>query len=122
VERDLRLEEHAREQLTCGTCGNSVVDCADPDKVWYPYRRVCYATMERESSEARYKALHKDAEFHDGTFSHWSGKRTAETPVQMDEGVTIGVADRDLTPWDEFTTKRDASPTPPSSTSESSPT
>lgn len=112
-ERDLWVVDWEFAQATCPDCGNSIEKCSDPSRVWYPYRRICYASMERESSEALYKALHKDAEYHDGTFTQWSGVRSPDFPIHIDEGSKIGVADRDLTPWDEFTTKRDASPLEP---------
>lgn len=100
--------------MECKSCGNSIADCSDPERVWYPYRRVCYATMERESSQALYADLHDKAQFHNGAFTEWSSKRSRKFPVRFDEGVQIGVAAENLTPWDEFTTKADASPLPPS--------
>jgi hypothetical protein len=71
--------------------------------------------MERAGAEALYADLHEKAPYHDGTFANWSDKRTRGFPFKYDEGVTIGVADHDLSPWDEFTTNRDASPLPPES-------
>ncbi len=58
--------------------------------------------MERMSSAARYADLHEEQPFHDGTFTQWSDKRTAVTPVHFNEGVTIWVADEDLSPHDHF--------------------
>lgn len=92
----------------------------DPKRVWYPYRRVCYATMEREAAAEAYTSLHdEDAAYHDGTFTNWAKKRSAEYPYAAMAGVSIGVAKVDLAPHDEFTTQVDASPveSPDSSTS-----
>lgn len=61
---------------------------------------------------AAYEAVHKDAPWHDGTFKSWAKERSAQYPFHFNHGVSISVADRDLTPWDEFTTKEDASPVP----------
>lgn len=71
--------------------------------------------MEREAAQEAYETLHgDDAGYHDGTFTRWSGKRSAEFPYAAGSGVTIGVADSDVAPWDKFTTDRSASPLPPS--------
>ncbi len=89
-------------------------ECSDPDRTWYPYRRVCFATMEREAAQAAYESLHGEhAGWHDGTFTSWVGVRSAEYPYSATSGVAIGVAPRDLSPHDDFTTDRDASPFPP---------
>lgn len=68
--------------------------------------------MIRSAAQARYDALHKEMPFHDGSFTTWAKERTSETPFEMNEGVTVGVADEDLHPWDDFTKKVDASPVP----------
>jgi len=78
--------------------------------VWYPYRRICYATMAREAAQASYRRLHKDLEWHDGTFTRWAKEPSAEFAYHIDAGVHIGVSRTDLAPWDKFTTERDASP------------
>ena len=71
--------------------------------------------MEREAAAAAVASLRgEDANYHDGTFTSWAKERSASHPYPAGAGEAIGVADRDLTPWDEFTTKRDASPVPPS--------
>lgn len=111
----MRLRRFDRERGACPDCGNPIEKCSDPDRQWYAYRRVCYASMEREGAQGRYRDLHKDREHHDGTFTRWSAKRTRETPFGFDEGVTIGVSETDLTPWDDFTTNPEASPVPPDS-------
>ena len=71
--------------------------------------------MEREAAAAAVASLRgEDANYHDGTFTSWAKERSASHPYPAGAGEAIGVADRDLTPWDEFTTKLDASPIPPS--------
>lgn len=70
--------------------------------------------MEREAAKEAYDELHKEAQYHDGTFQRWSKVRSHQHPYRYDAGVTIGAAETDLTPWDRFTTERDASPLPDS--------
>lgn len=74
--------------------------------------------MVRDAADSAYADLHKDAEFHDGTFTRWSSKRTPEFPYRFNEGVKVRVARENLKPWDEFATKRDASPLPPAADEE----
>lgn len=69
--------------------------------------------MEREAAQAAYDALHKDMEWHDGSFQSWAKERSASHPYHFRYGVKIGVAAADLTPYDAFTTEIDASPIPP---------
>lgn len=110
-ERALRIERWNVKRATCPDCGNPIAECSDPDILWYPYRRVCYATMNREGAGDAYAALHgEDAAYHDGTFTDWGKVRSADHPYSAMAGVSIGVAKTDLAPWDDFTTNRDASP------------
>ena len=112
-ERDYWLADWQIAELECRDCGRPVSECADPMWSFYPFRRICYATMEREAADAAYAALHDQdsgAMFHDGTFTSWAAKRSPSHPYAATAGVTIGVADRDLAPWDRFTKDRDASP------------
>lgn len=115
AERDLWVGRYEREQVTCKECGRPIAECADHERTFYPFRRVCYATMEREAAEAAYAARHEDKPWHDGTFTSWSKERSDSHPYRFDSGVMIGVADHDLTPWDYFTTRESASPIPPGS-------
>jgi hypothetical protein len=69
--------------------------------------------MEREAAQAAYDALHKKMQWHDGTFTSWAEERSNVHPVPATAGVTVGVADHDLTPWDHFNTLVEASPRRP---------
>lgn len=101
------------KRLECPDCGNPLDECSDPTKRHYPYRRICYPTMERAAAEAALEALRGEtARYHDGTFTSWAKDRSDSHPYPAGAGESIGVADRDLTPWDRFTTERDASPQP----------
>lgn len=120
-ERALRIERWNVKRATCPDCGNPIAECTDPNILWYPYRRVCYATMEREAASDAYAALHgEDAAFHNGTFTSWSKTRSAAHPYSAMAGVSIGVAKTDVAPHDLFTTDRDASPVRPPAEVESS--
>lgn len=71
--------------------------------------------MEREAAQAALGALRgEDAKWHDGTFTSWRKDRSASHPYPAGAGEYVHVADVDVAPWDEFTTKLDASPVPPS--------
>lgn len=62
--------------------------------------------METESARARYSELHKDAQFHDGSFPDdldaWSKTRSKTHPYKYDEGVKIWYSADDLSPHDHF--------------------
>lgn len=76
--------------------------CGDPERLWFPQRAICYATRERESAWARYRALHEKAPWHDGTESSWSEKQDVDHPYHFDHGVTVWVASQDVNPSDDF--------------------
>jgi predicted amidophosphoribosyltransferase len=96
----------------CPHCGRPRSECSDPEKVWYPQREVCYASMEQAASDARYHRLHEQKPWHDGSFAKWAEKPSEGHPYKYDMGVTIGVHDSDLRPTDEFLTK-ELAPWPP---------
>lgn len=121
-----RLEESERAfwiadwqltRLECRDCGRPIEECSDPQRPFYPYRQICYATMERDAAQAAYDELHKEQQYHDGTFTNWVAKRSVEFPYAANEGVTIGVADSDLQPWADFRFDLNAAPAPPSAKS-----
>jgi hypothetical protein len=58
--------------------------------------------MAREAANARYDKVHKDRQYHDGTFTHWADERSDNHPFQARDGVTIWVSEHDLTPDDDF--------------------
>lgn len=58
--------------------------------------------MAREAAERRYDAVHEKEPFHDGTFSSWAKEPSGRHPFRHTDGVTIWIADRDLTPDDDF--------------------
>lgn len=114
VERDYWIAEWERQRMACPDHGGPLDECSDPDRKWYSYRRICYATMEREAAIAALKELRgENSNFHDGTFTDWVAKRSDEHPFPAGAGETIGIADTNIAPWDEFTTELDASPIRP---------
>lgn len=116
TERDLWITRWEKARERCPDCGNPIAECSDPRRQWWSYRRVDYAAMERMAAEAAYEALHEKRPWHNGTFTSWADKRSASHPYHFKHGVTIGVADHDVTPWDsKWTTQESASPVPPSS-------
>jgi len=58
--------------------------------------------MERAAADRRYRALHEDRPYHDGTFGHWSKEPSLSAPYRFDDGVTIWVASTDVNPDDDF--------------------
>lgn len=67
--------------------------------------------MEHHAAVAAVAALRgESAAFHDGSFTNWAKVRSDEHPYPAGAGEVIGVADRDLAPWDHFTTDLEASP------------
>jgi len=113
TERSLWIEEWRREQAECPDCGRPREQCSDSQQTWYPYRQICYATMARTAAKEQYDALHERAIYHDGSFTSWKSEQTRSHPYRFDAGVNVGVATEDPTPWDKFTTEREASPVRP---------
>lgn len=64
--------------------------------------------MERTAADARYAKLHDDRKWHDGTFTSWVKEQSTSHPYRFDFGVTIGVADTDIRPDDDFLTREKA--------------
>ena len=58
--------------------------------------------MERTAAARRYASLHEDKPFHDGTFTSWSDKASDSHPYMFTDGVTLWVAQSDLSPHDHF--------------------
>jgi hypothetical protein len=58
--------------------------------------------MEQAAAEWRYAELHKDLPFHDGTFTSWAKERSLSHPYHLSDGVSVWVAESDLTPHDHF--------------------
>lgn len=104
------LAELDEEVGTCRECGNQRSECSDHERVWYPQRVVCFATMERESAQRAYEQLHEDRPYHDGTFKNWGAERSGRTPYHFMDGVSIYTSPDDDHPGDLFTTRVDASP------------
>lgn len=105
-ERDYWVADWYLTRLECSQHGGPLSECSDPEKAWFPQRRVCRATMEADAARAFYDKRHERAKYHDGTFpadlKAWSSERTREHPYRYDEGVTIYAAPEDLNPDDDF--------------------
>lgn len=107
------IARRERDRDICKHCGNPISECSDPETAYYPFRFVCYATMEQQAANAAYADLHEKAPYHDGTFTSWAEERSRKHPYRYTDGVTIAVANHDPTPWDKFTTEVSASPVRP---------
>lgn len=110
AERDLWVAEWVRKRETHQECGHPFEVCSDPERVWYPFRSVCYASEAQSVARAQFDALHADRPFHDGTRQRWSDKWSREFPFRYDDGTHIDVALTDVAPFDLFTTRKNASP------------
>lgn len=86
----------------CPEHGGPLTECSDPDKLWYPQRHICRATMELAAADRRYKALHEKLPFHDGTFESWAKEASASHPYNFMDGVRLYVAETDVNPSDDF--------------------
>lgn len=71
----------------CPSCGNLVSVCSDPDRPFYPQRRMCYSTAARAIAVRRLQEKHGHAE---GTEAH---------PL---DGMNVYASPEDLTPDDDF--------------------
>lgn len=90
------------ELLICGTCGNPREDCGDPDRVWYPQRRVCYAGRAQSVADRLYAMKHDETPFHNGAERAWAKKATPGQAFHFRDGVHVWVSPEDLTPDDKF--------------------
>lgn len=88
-------------------CGHQEHVCSDPNRVWYPQRKVCHVTMQEAAAQRRYREIHQDRPYHDGTFTNWTAEPTTGTPYHYLDGVEIYVAEVDINPGDEFLKKPD---------------
>lgn len=105
-----RIAEDARDLTTCGHCNRPLSDCTDSERVWFPQRSVCFASMESAAANARYDAKHEARPYHDGTFQSWAKERSPHHPYHARDGVSIWVHDVDLAPDDDFLTDGEAVP------------
>lgn len=101
-ERALWVAKDERSREKCGRCGLPRSVCGDPDRPHFPQRTVCYATMEQAAAQAKWERLHEKRPWHDGSFTHWAEKPSDSHPYHHSHGVTIWVADQDLSPDDDF--------------------
>lgn len=88
--------------MKCPQCARPLLECRDADRVWYPQRTICYASMEAASANALYDKRHDALPFHDGTFESWAKHRTPSHPYHFRDGVTVWVHTEDLAPDDDF--------------------
>jgi hypothetical protein len=102
LDQEMHLAGWEEEQARCSQHGGPRSECADPDKPWYPHRTVCVSAMEAARANRRYDQLHKDLQYHDGTFTSWGKNPSAEHPYHFRDGVTISVTPVDLSPDDDF--------------------
>lgn len=101
-DRDFWIADQEIERDACPDCGGDQTVCADPDVVWYPYRKVCQATMSTMAAARRFALLHEKQPYHDGFFASWAEKASLSHPFHFDDGVRIGVALFDIDPDDDF--------------------
>lgn len=58
--------------------------------------------MELKTAQRKWDELHKELQYHDGTFTHWTASRTDATPYHYSDGVHLYVAPFDVNPDDRF--------------------
>ena len=93
------LEHHDDNVQQCRECGGPIATCGHAERLWFPQRTVCYATMARAAAQRDYDALAETyGGWHDGTFENWAKERDEAHPFAHDDGVTIWVSEHDLTP------------------------
>jgi hypothetical protein len=90
------------EHLVCPACGNLREECADPDRLWYPQRHICYASKTREAADRMYAEKHKAAPFHSGNERGWVKDFSPKTPFHFRDGARVWVSQLDLSPDDAF--------------------
>jgi hypothetical protein len=72
----------------CPDCGNLRSVCSDPERAFYPQRRMCYATAVRELTLRRLQAKHK--------------QEPGIDDLHPLDGMGVYVSPDDLTPDDDF--------------------
>lgn len=83
-------------------CGHPHDVCEDPERTWYPQRKICRVAMEQAAADRIYSELHEARPYHDGTFKNWVEKPSPAFPYHFSDGVTVFVAASDLNPDDDF--------------------
>ena len=76
--------------------------CADPDRLWYPQRHICFATKARDAADRAFGEKHKAKPFHNGREKGWAKDYSPQTPFHFRDGVRVWVSQHDLTPDDAF--------------------
>lgn len=66
--------------------------------------------MEREAANAKWQRLHGDRQWHNGSWTSWSEKPSADHPYHRDHGLRVGVAREDLRPDDRFLSVENCGP------------
>lgn len=76
--------------------------CGNPDRDFYPVRRICWQTAASAAFARMYDLMHADEPYHDGTFTHWSKHPSKATPFKYDDGVTVYASPVNEHPDDDF--------------------
>lgn len=61
--------------------------------------------METEAARAQFERLHEKRPWHDGTFTDWAEKPSADHPYHFSHGIRIWVAETDHGFGGAFTTR-----------------
>lgn len=97
-EREWWIARHAQREAThspLGVTPHPHEACIDAERIWYPQMVACRVEMETASAEAAYRRLHEKKPWHDGTFTDWSEKPSADHPFHFMAGVRIWVSETD---------------------------
>lgn len=90
----------------CADHGGPLSECADDERVWYPRRHICYASMELAAADRRYRALHEEMSYHNGTFDDWAKKASKSHPYHFMDGVRLYVSETEDTSEDFLSPQR----------------
>lgn len=61
--------------------------------------------METEAAQAKFARLHEKRPWHDGTFTDWAEKPSADHPYHYSYGTRIWVSETDFSLGGAFTTR-----------------
>lgn len=73
-------------------------------------RDLCWPAAQLAAAQRLYDLLHRDAPFHDGTFTRWAKSPSTTYPFHYSDGVNLRLTETDERPGDDFLTNVRAQP------------
>jgi hypothetical protein len=116
---ELRIAAWHADQERCKVHGGPYSECGDDKRDWFPQRIICQPEAQLLAAKRLFDLLHKDKPYHDGKFLMWAEVPSRLTPFHYADATRFFMSPIELSPWDNWTTDRHASPDKPDNWDES---